>query len=86
MRWRSSDNECGAGWWRGLDGCIGLLALEDRPEGVAGLGDLGEIELGLVVRNRLVRTCGAAAGFEVTAHLLGLIGVDRAGVSERLVL
>jgi hypothetical protein len=86
MRWRSSDDECGAGRRRGLDGCLGLLALQDRPEGVAGLGDFGEIELRLVVHSRSVRTCGAAAGLEVAAHLLGFIGVDRAGVSERLVL
>jgi hypothetical protein len=86
VRWRSRDNECGAGWRRGLDGGLGLLALEDRPEGVTRLRDLGEVELRLVVHSRPVRTCRAAAGLEVAAHLLGFIGVDRAGVSERLVL
>jgi hypothetical protein len=86
MRWRCSDDECGASWRRGLDGCLGLLALEDCPEGVAGLGDFGEIELRLVVDSRFVRSRRAAAGLEVPAHFLGFIGVDRAGVSERLVL
>jgi hypothetical protein len=86
MRWRSSDNECGTGWRCGLDGCVGLLALEDCAEGVAGLGDFGEIELRLVIDSRSVRSRRAAAGLEIAAHLLGFIGVDRAGVSERLVL
>jgi hypothetical protein len=86
MHRRSSDDECRAGWRRGFDGCLGLLALKDCPEGVAGLGDLGEIEFRLVVHSRSVRSCGAAAGLEVAAHLLGFIGVDRTGVSERLVL
>jgi hypothetical protein len=86
VRWRSSDDECGAGWRCGLDGCFGLLTFEDCAEGVAGLGDFGEIELRLVVDSRFVRTGGAAAGLEIAAHLLGFIGVDRAGVSQRLVL
>jgi hypothetical protein len=85
-RRRSGHNNRGARRWSIPGVSFGLLALEDRLQGVAGLRDFGEIELRLVVGGRSVRTRIATSGLEVVAHPYGLIGVDRAGVRERLVL
>lgn len=77
--WRCGD-DCRGTRWSSLGGGLSLLALEDGLERVAGLGDLGEIKLRLDLG--LLPACarGAASTVEVAAHLLGLIGLDRAGV------
>jgi hypothetical protein len=62
-------------------GCgLGLLALEDGFEGIAGLGDLGEVELRLIVSRRLGRSAALAAVFEVLPDPFGLVGFDGAGM------
>jgi hypothetical protein len=56
-----------------------LLAFQDGLEGVAGLGDVGEVEAGRGLLRR--RADGAAAAaVDVAAHLLGFILFDGAGV------
>jgi hypothetical protein len=76
---RRCDNCCRTRWG-GLDGCLSLLALEDRFERVARLRYLREVELGLVVRGRPVCAGAAASAVEIGADLLGLVGLDGAGV------
>jgi hypothetical protein len=75
--WRR-DNRCGT-WWGGLDGSLSLLALEDRLERIAWLRYLREVELGLGIGGRACRT-DAASAVEIGADLLGLVGLDGAGV------
>jgi hypothetical protein len=71
----------GRGTRRRSLGCgLSLLALEDGLERVARLGDLGEIKLRLDLGLLLACARGAASTIEIAAHLLGLIGFDRAGV------
>jgi hypothetical protein len=71
----------GSGARRGCLGCgFGLLALEDGLEGVAGLGDLGEVELRLVVGWLPVRGAAFAAVLEVFPDSFGLVGFDGAGM------
>jgi hypothetical protein len=76
---RRGDDCCGTGW-RSLGCSLSLLALKDGLEGVAWLGDFGEIKLRLDLRLRPACARAAASTVEVVAHLLGLIGLDRAGV------
>jgi hypothetical protein len=62
-------------------GCgLGLFALEDGLEGIAGLGDLGEIELRLAVDLLPGRGAAFAAVLEVFSDLFGLVGFDGTGV------
>jgi hypothetical protein len=72
--------DCGWARRRGFRCGFGLLALEDGFERVAGLGDLGEVELRFVVDG--LPACGAASAavLEVLPDPFGLVGFDRAGV------
>jgi hypothetical protein len=77
--WRRSDHRP----WRrrsGLCGGLGLLALKDGLEGIPRLGDLGEVKLRLHLGGRLCGTRSTISAAEVAAHLVSLIGLDRAGV------
>jgi hypothetical protein len=78
-RWRSSD-DCRGARRRSFGSSLSLLALEDGLEGVAGLGDLGEVKLRLDLSRLSACARGAASTIEVAAHLFGLIGLDGAGV------
>jgi hypothetical protein len=62
-------------------GCgLGLLALKDGFKRIAGLGDLGEVELRFVVGRRLSRSAALAAVLEVLPDPFGLVGFDGAGM------
>ena len=78
-RRRRGDNGGGA-WRRGFGCCLGMFALEDGFERVAGFGDLREVKLRLVVGGRSGRGAALAAVFEVVPDPLGLVGFDGAGV------
>jgi hypothetical protein len=73
----------GSGAWRRRCFCcsLSLLALEDSLQGIAWLGDLGEVELRLCINLLPVRTAASSAVFEVIPNSFGLIGFNRAGVS-----
>ena len=77
---RRCDNRCGGTRWGGLDGGLGLLALEDCLERVAWLRYLREVELGLCIGGRSVCADAAASAVEIGADLLGLVGLNGAGV------
>ncbi len=57
-----------------------VLPLKDRLQRITRLGNVGEIERRLRFNHRLRRRTTTAAVLEVIAHLLGLVGLDRAGV------
>ena len=67
-------------WRRCFCGRLSLLALEDSLQGVARLGDLGEVKLRLRIHRLPARTTTASAVFEVVPNSFGLIGFNRAGV------
>jgi hypothetical protein len=76
--WRND----GRGAWRrgGFGGGLCMFALEDSLQGVARLGDLGEVKLRLCINRLAVRTAASSAVFEVIPNSFGLIGFNRAGV------
>jgi hypothetical protein len=83
--WRCSgdgggDDSGGARRRGGLCGGFGLLALEDGFEGVAGFGDLGEVELRLALDGGPARRAALAAILEILPDPFGLVGFDGAGV------
>jgi hypothetical protein len=73
-------NNCRGTRRRSFRGGLSLLALKDGLKSIAGLGDLREIKLRLGLGWLPVSARRAASTVEVAAHLLGLIGLDRAGV------
>jgi hypothetical protein len=66
--------------WSGSGSGLGLLALEDGFEGIAGLGDLGEVKLRPVIGWRFGRSAASAAVPEVLPDPFGLVGFDGAGM------
>jgi hypothetical protein len=70
----------GGAWRRGFGCGLGLLALEDGFEGVAGLGDLGEVKLRLRVDRLPACSAALAAVLEVVPDPFGLVGFDGAGM------
>ena len=76
---RRRDDRCGT-WWGGLDGGIGLLALEDCLERVAGLRHLRQVELRLRVSSGFICAAAPVSAVEIGAYPLGLVGLDGAGV------
>ncbi len=77
-RWRGHD--CGGTRRRGFGCGLGLLALEDGLERIAGFGHLGEVELRLGVDRLPGRSAALAAVLEVLPDLFGLVGFDGTGV------
>jgi hypothetical protein len=76
---RRSSDDCLRAWWRsGAGGGFGLFALEDGFEGIAGLGDVFEIEARPGFDARFWGAGAVAA--EVGAHLLRLVFLDGTGV------
>jgi hypothetical protein len=65
---------------RVLCGVLGILALEDGADGIAGLRDLREVKLRLRLDGWLGAGSGAASAVEVVAHTIGLVWVDGTGV------
>jgi hypothetical protein len=59
---------------------LSLLALENGLERVPGLGNMGEIERRLCINLRLAGTAAGAPVLEIVLYLLGLVGLDGAGV------
>jgi hypothetical protein len=57
-----------------------MLALEDGFESVAGLGDLGEVELRLCLDRLPACSAAPAAVLEVLPDPFGLVGFDGAGM------
>jgi hypothetical protein len=77
--WRCCDY---CGWARrsGFGRSLGLFALQDGLESVAGFGDLGEVELRLRLRGLSIRGAALAAVLEVLPDPFGLIVFNRAGM------
>jgi hypothetical protein len=61
-----------------------LLALQDRLQRIAWLGDVRKIKLGLGINRRHARRSRTHSPVEVAAHLLGFILFD--GARMRLFL
>jgi hypothetical protein len=79
------DNRLGRRWGHGRasrgDRFGRLLARQDGLEGIAGLGDLGEIDLGAELFAAGAIAVGGAAGLmEILAYFFGFIDFDGAGV------
>src|SRR5581483_4132458 len=70
----------GRGRGTSLGSGFGLLALEDRLQGVAGLGDVREVKGWLGVGGWFGGCCRTGAAGQVVAYLLGLMLLDRGGV------
>ena len=81
MRDRRRGRDYGLRAWRrgGSRGGLGLFALEDGFEGIAGLGDVLEVEARLGFDDGFGGGWATAA-LEVGADLLGLVFLDRTGV------
>jgi hypothetical protein len=60
--------------------CLCLFPRQDRLHGVAGLGNVGQVEGRPGLYRRLAGNRAAALAAEIAAHLLSLVGFNRAGV------
>jgi hypothetical protein len=75
-----SGNDGGRTGRRGFRCRLCLFALEDGFEGVAGLGDLGEVKFRLGIGGGFGRGAAFAAVLEVLPDPFGLVGFDGTGV------
>ena len=84
-RGRSRNNRCRTRR-RSLGGGLSLLPLEDGLKCISRLGDLGEVKLRLDLSGLPACAGGTISTVEIVAHLLGLIGLDGAGVDRKSVV